>query len=86
MGAFKDSRFLFFCAGRKEGLDWLLACLRETFADRMDDEDDADAEAIPLLPLDDAARSAMDDHHFLKFIAQMGIAPPANEQVGTVYV
>lgn len=56
--------------------------MRETFADRLDDEeDDASDEAIPLLPLDGPAREAMEDHAFLKFIAEMGLAPPANEQV-----
>lgn len=59
-----------------------MGCLRETFADRLDDEeDDANGEAIPLLPLDGAAREAMEDHAFLKFIADLGLAPPANEQV-----
>lgn len=65
-------------AGRKEGLTWLLECLEETLEDRQDEED---VEAIPLVPLSDMALAAMEDHTFLRFIAKMGLTPPADEQV-----
>ena len=66
------------CTGRKEGLTWLLECLEETLEDRQDEGGD---EAIPLVPLTENAIAAMEDHTFLRFIAKMGLAPPANEQV-----
>ncbi|KZS05201.1 putative TIMEOUT/TIM-2 protein [Daphnia magna] len=63
--------------GRKEGLAWLAECLSEALEDRDDGECD---EAIPLVPLTDCAIASMEDHTFLKFIAKVGLAPPANEQ------
>ncbi len=66
-------------AGRKEGLAWLAECLSETLEDR--EEDGGGDEAIPLVPLTETAIASMEDHTFLKFIAKMGLAPPANEQV-----
>ncbi|KAI9554386.1 putative TIMEOUT/TIM-2 protein [Daphnia sinensis] len=63
--------------GRKEGLAWLAECLSEALEDRQDGECD---EAIPLVPLTDCAIASMEDHTFLKFIAKLGLAPPANEQ------
>lgn len=65
-------------AGRTESLAWLVECLTETLEDREDGDVD---EAIPLVPLTDCAIASMEDHTFLKFIAKVGLAPPANEQV-----
>lgn len=73
-----------FVAGRKEGLVWLLECLRETRQDRLDGDDGAGDEAIPLLPLSDSSIDAMEDHNFLNFIAKLGLAPPSNEQVRSI--
>lgn len=70
-------------AGRKEGLAWLAECLSEALEDREDGECD---EAIPLVPLTDCAIASMEDHTFLKFIAKVGLAPPANEQVCFFFV
>ena len=56
----------------------MLESLREAKDDRQSDDT---AEAIPLLPLAEESIRAMDDHHFLNFIARMGLTPPANEQV-----
>lgn len=56
----------------------MVECLEETLEDRQDEESD---EAIPLVPLAEGAIAAMEDHTFLRFIAKMGLAPPANEQV-----
>lgn len=56
----------------------MVGCLSETLEDREDGEGD---EAIPLVPLTDISNDAMEDHTFLKFIAKLGLAPPANEQV-----
>ena len=67
-------------AGHKEGLAWLVDCLREAREDRDAGEDDAH-EAIPLLPLTEPSVAATEDHNFLNFMAKMGLAPPANEQV-----
>ncbi|EFX80319.1 putative TIMEOUT/TIM-2 protein, partial [Daphnia pulex] len=64
--------------GRKEGLAWLVECLSETLEDREDGE--GDEEAIPIVPLTDISNDAMEDHTFLKFIAKLGLAPPASEQ------
>ena len=55
-------------------------CLTETLDDR-EEEDGSSDEAVPLVPLTETANASMEDHTFLKFIAQMGLAPPANEQV-----
>lgn len=56
----------------------MVECLSETLEDREDGEGD---EAIPIVPLTDISNDAMEDHTFLKFIAKLGLAPPANEQV-----
>lgn len=69
-------------AGHKEGLVWLLDCLREAREDRQDDEAN---EAIPLLPLTEPSVAAMEDHNFLNFMAKMGLAPPSNEQVSLIH-
>lgn len=64
--------------GHIQGLRWLLESLAEANDDRQADNSN---EAIPLLPLEEHSIKAMEDHHFLNFIAKMGLAPPSNEQV-----
>ncbi len=57
----------------------MVECLSETLEDREDGE--GDEESIPIVPLTDISNDAMEDHTFLKFIAKLGLAPPASEQV-----
>lgn len=75
------SFIIYIYTGHKEGLTWLLDCLREAREDRQEEDGDDAAEAIPILPLTEAAVTATEDHNFLTFMAKLGMAPPANEQV-----
>ncbi|NWH24419.1 TIM protein, partial [Grus americana] len=59
-------------------LRWLENCLRRTAGDR---EEDGVSHPVPLVPLSEENEDAMEDRRFRTLLRQLGLRPPANEQV-----
>ncbi|KAF1406402.1 hypothetical protein FQV22_0006303, partial [Spheniscus magellanicus] len=59
-------------------LRWLENCLRRTAGDR---EEDGVSHPVPLVPLSEENEDAMEDRRFQALLLQLGLRPPASEQV-----
>ncbi|NXN74503.1 TIM protein, partial [Himantopus himantopus] len=59
-------------------LRWLENCLRRTAGDR---EEDGVSHPVPLVPLSEENEDAMEDRCFQALLRQLGLRPPASEQV-----
>ncbi|NXX54650.1 TIM protein, partial [Scopus umbretta] len=59
-------------------LRWLENCLRRTAGDR---EEDGISHPVPLVPLSEENEDAMEDRRFRALLRQLGLRPPASEQV-----
>ncbi|NXJ16754.1 TIM protein, partial [Odontophorus gujanensis] len=67
---------------QQEGLDgplrWLQNCLRRTARDR---ETEGMSFPVPLVPLSEENEDAMENRGFRALLREVGLRPPANEQV-----
>ncbi|NXV50918.1 TIM protein, partial [Uria aalge] len=59
-------------------LRWLETCLRRAAGDR---EEDGVSHPVPLVPLSEENEDAMEDRRFKALLRQLGLRPPASEQV-----
>ncbi|NXV86421.1 TIM protein, partial [Calonectris borealis] len=59
-------------------LRWLENCLRRTAGDR---EEEGVSHTVPLVPLSEENEDAMEDRRFRALLRQLGLRPPASEQV-----
>ncbi|XP_016160418.1 PREDICTED: LOW QUALITY PROTEIN: protein timeless homolog [Ficedula albicollis] len=59
-------------------LRWLENCLRRVAEDR---EEDGVSHPVPLVPLTEENEDAMEDRRFRTLLRQLGLRPPASEQV-----
>ncbi|KAF1674096.1 hypothetical protein FQV07_0010548, partial [Pygoscelis papua] len=59
-------------------LRWLENCRRGTAGDR---EEDGVSHPVPLVPLSEENEDAMEDRRFRALLLQLGLRPPASEQV-----
>ncbi|NXY20763.1 TIM protein, partial [Atrichornis clamosus] len=59
-------------------LRWLENCLRRVAGDR---EEDGVSYPVPLVPLTEENEDAMEDRRFRTLLRQLGLRPPASEQV-----
>ncbi|NXR27913.1 TIM protein, partial [Cinclus mexicanus] len=59
-------------------LRWLENCLRRVAGDR---EEDGVSHPVPLVPLTEENEDAMEDRRFQTLLRQLGLRPPASEQV-----
>lgn len=67
-------------------MEWLAENLEEVALDREAEGFDPAAEGTPLVPISREAVNAMDDDFFRRVLRGVGVVPPANEQVRSIYI
>ena len=63
-----------------DALEWIKESLSDV-ADDFDNGDDADGSGIPLVPILDCSRTAIENSQFKKLLHGLSIREPASEQV-----
>lgn len=69
---------------RLDGIQWLLESLADAIEDLQEQEEIGDEEGIPLVPLINSQREALETVAFKDLLREIGAQPPLNEQVSFI--